>query len=410
MKRWLMGFSIAALLLAYSSPAAAMSESFVSLDGLKEMESLDIETALELVLEDSTNIMLLELQADALDSMRTDVNKQENNLADAAIGYDLPDSTDEIIGEGEATEEQQIWLGRTIETNTVLNQTITVTNATIHSQRNELKATVKQLYTDKQNTLLGLEEAKEGAKLQTTALYVQLLSIQKQIAIAEDYLSILEEELARSQALASVGMATEKDIVEGERPIRDQKEQILALNDQYQLLLVQFSFDLGIVYNPMLELKDFTVTPQIVERQDTERLLSNSFELQRQWNDVEQAKWEEQNTDISTEDGEDYLETSTDIARNQAEQVKSELAESISKTYTNADAAYRQFQASQQNETDAIIDYNYAAIHYENGLMTSYDLNKVKFLVRQAETATALAKLQYYVSASQVEAMENGLI
>ncbi|MFD1952775.1 TolC family protein [Paenibacillus thailandensis] len=405
--------SVAAMLFAAAVPAApasaaAMSESFAALDGLKRVEQLDLETALQLVLEDSGNIMLLELQAEALESKRQQLNDQANSLEQMPV--QLPDTQEELIGDADPTPDQALWLGSMIATNTVLNQSIIATNMTIEAQRKELDQTVRQLYTDRQNTLLGIEEAKEGAKLQVTSQYVQLLALDKQIELAESYLAVLESDLSRAKTLQKLGKASAKQVSDAERPIREQKEQLEALNDGYRAALIQFSFDLGIEYNPELKLAEPDVEPEPVVRADTETLLAESFELKRQWNDVELAVWQKNRTGDSSEDGERYLDATVDIAQEQAELAKLELAKSIDRTYTDAEQAYRDYEAALQDKADAEADVRAATVQYENGLLTAFDLSKLKFALQQAETAVATAKLQYAAQMSRVEAMNAGLI
>lgn len=438
MKQWIAGIAIITLLLTgnYSAAAAAQTHS-AEITGLEKVESLNLEGVLERAINKSFNLELLQLKNGALTSKRNYLMDQAEDMESDSQGsgdvYQLPNSVSELQEKyGLSAEDQYLWLGPTIETNTVVNQLLAGVNglgsgisAMIESQRKTMEVSIAQMNTDKKKTALSIEEAKQGVKLQMTAQYTGLLSLQKQIKLADEYLSVLDSDLVRANGLLKVGKGIQSAVDDVTRAVAKQKEQLKTLNNNYQLSIIQLCFDLGLEYNPEIAFADISETPVPTERQDTVSVLAKSYELQRAWSDIDQTDWEacyfdnenfdeddvrDCNSDSFSNYEERYLSYVNDISETTAEKTKIDLAKKIIATYTTADNAYQAYLSKTEDATLADRKYEDMQVRYKVGIVSAYDLNKVHFQAEQAETQNELARLQYLAAFAKVTAMESGLI
>ncbi|MFD1956448.1 TolC family protein [Paenibacillus thailandensis] len=438
MRKTIVYGTIAAMAIACAQPAfasssaedtaaadAALDSSFADEGELERVDSLDLETALSRAINDSDNLALLELKYEALGQKQKDLEKTADDLEEAEPpNYALPGSAGSILSDPDyqipedATPDQLLWLGPVVENNAITNGLmqgmigmIEGMNGLIASQRNQAEVAAKQMENNRANTELDQAEAKEGIALQMTGQYIQLLGERKQIELLEDYIEVLEGDVAKAEALQQAGMASADDIEQLQRQIAAQKDSLKTVSNNYQLGLVQLSFDLGIAYNPDVSLEpvEFTV-PAAADRTDTETILAGSFELKRLYNNINQAEWEKDHTDTSTSYGDSYLQTSVELAEKQADQAKTDLRKAIESLYTEADNAYSSYAAAARVLEEQRRDYEKMKLRYEYGLISAHDLNDFAFQVQQYETKAEIARLQAFMLSRQIEAMERGFI
>ncbi|MEF2968060.1 TolC family protein [Paenibacillus sp. M1] len=423
MKKWIIGPLAVSLLFGSSQFVSAANN---PLKDLKRVDSLSLNSAIDMAVDNSYNLALLGLKFSALDNKQGDLEAQKDELSvtGSVYKYKLPTDPMDILTDPtyripeDATPDQLLWLGTTIEANTVINgmmdgisDIVDGMNKLVRSQRNQLEVAIEQMDTNKKKTLLETDKAREGAILQVTSQYVTLLSEKEQIATTKEYVALLENDVRRAQILESYGGGSKENIVKAERAVRTQNEQLNILEKKYQADLVQLSYDLGIEYNPDLVLEDIPLPElQPVERKDTNRILAKSYDLKMKDKEIDQAKWEETHTDTASDDGEDFLELSTRIAKLQGEQLYVEQAKKVDQIYNDAETAYLGAVTADNEYQDVLFDYNNNNIRYEKGFISAFDMNKLKFTLTQAETKANLTKLKYFVITRQVEAMENGLI
>ncbi|WP_334071535.1 MULTISPECIES: TolC family protein [Paenibacillus] len=417
-------FAIAALLLFLGNGPVSADNN--PLTDLKKVDRLDLESAIKMAVDNSYNLSLLQLKFNALDNKQDDLKAQKEDLPDAGSvpSYRLPTSPGDIVGDPKygipntTKPEQLVWLGPTIEANTVINKMldgmgdiVEGMNKLIRSQRNQLEIAIEQMDTNKKTTLVESDKAKEATKLQMTSEYVTLLSKKEQIDTTKEYIELLENDVVRAQSLESLGGGSKENIVKAKRAVREQKEQLEILERAYQVDLVQLSFDLGIEYKPDLVLEEVSLTePQPVERKDRNQILAKSYDIKIKYNDIEQARWEEVHTNTSGEDGKDYLDISTRIKEMQGEQLLVEQAKKIDQVYNEAETAYLQVLTATEQSQDALEDYNNNYIRFEKGFISAFDMNKLKFTLTQSQAKEKLAKLKYFALTQKVTSMENGLI
>lgn len=288
----------------------------------------------------------------------------------------------------------------------------TAQNKQIQSSRKTLETNINSLDTQKANTQLQINEAREGIKLGMTSQYVQLLASQKQVQLSKDYIDVLTRDVQRAQTLQSLGSGTQEDIDKANRALLAEKDNLTTLEDNYQKALLTLSFDLGIEYNPNIQLADIDVTVQPVTKKNVDTLLSSSYQVQTLANSIVQAQWEEDNQDKDATNSFDEQATkaSTEIAKQQLSQGKLDLAKSIESSYTDADTAYKSVATAQRTVSDITLDNTNMQIRYNAGVVTKYDFDKFQYQVHVDQVKQDLAELQYYIQQAKVQAMENGYI
>ncbi len=349
MKKTMAGLCAALLMLSGVQTAALADganeeldrQVYVSANDLDFVSSIDLPAVLKRALEDSDNLMLLQLKYAALNAKENDLKQQSDSLHGSLVtGAHLPDTPEEMIAAMNAQgvqlkPEENLWIGpMTTVTNKAVNQLIqgmgamsAGINQMIHQQREQMKSAAHQLQTDQRNTRLQQEEAREGIRLQTIAQYVQLLGMKKQIAFMQEYQTLLEQELRKATLFKEEGLASSEDVLAAERALAKHKDELTILNQNYRLALLQLSFDIGIAYDPNLELKEIEdlSTAPIVEV-DTETLLRHSFQMKMSANNIDEAAWQSDNSVTQNVYGEGGLAVNYAIAGTKNKQTQLELS------------------------------------------------------------------------------------
>ncbi|WP_110931032.1 TolC family protein [Paenibacillus bouchesdurhonensis] len=399
-----------------------LKDSFIDSGTLAPIKRLDLDTVLKLSLDHSLNYKLLTFKLTAVKLNEGSLKEQKKELdvgGGAGSSYTLPESIEEIQEKyGEIPEEMLPSLYPTLETNMVVNQLLNgvgniadAMNKQLQGQRDQLIVALRQVEMEQANTVLDLEEARIGIKLQVTSQYAELLALNKQRTVAEKYLAILKADLKRAELLQEMGMTSAAKVTEAQREVQKQEQQMDGLQSKYELALVQFCFDLGIAYDPDIVLADIPdFTPQPITYMKRERVLEKSFEMKRQWNSIILAQQQVHYTNASNDDQKDLLELNVRIAEQQAEKARIELNRKIDELYSNAELAYKAY-------VNAVNDYNNAkqdSIHmmkrYDNGLVSRHDYDKSAFILTQQEMAEELARIQLFVVERSVDALEEGFI
>ncbi|MDK8180260.1 hypothetical protein [Paenibacillus sp. UMB4589-SE434] len=400
--------------------------SFVASRPLVEISRLTLADVQSRVISDSFNLTLLHLKFYALESKRSDLKTQADHMTMSwpMDTYSLPDTPEKILSNSayqippDATPEQLLWLGPTVETNTVVNgltssvrEIVYGMNDMLQAQRNELELTIKQLERDKWNTELDLDEAKEGIKLKITSQYVQLLSLQEQKKLHEEALQLLNRERKRLLTLQGQGMAAADNMRGLQLKISQQTTEVEVQRINYCLALLQLCFDLGLRYDPAIELEDVEAGEVVLSnRKNTEEILARSYEMKRKWNELKQAWWEQANTKTFNAYGKSYLGATMALTVAQTKQANVQLIKHIDATYSETDHTYQLYKTAQAEANEAAIDYAIVQRRFQLGSVPSHELNQASFQRQQADMKVKLLQLQYVVMRSKVEAMEKGFI
>lgn len=430
MRKTLISLTTALLLLSSSGLVYADGETvqdpdqnvYVNEDILETVSSIDLDYVLDKALKDSHNLALLTLKYAAQGSKKADLEAQMDAMGSGSFapGH-LPSTPAEVTNTGNPqlpnlTDPSDIaW---TVMQNSAMNQMMQGMgalaggmNTIISSQRAQMKTAAHQLGTDQRNSLLQSDEAKAGIRLQTIAGYAQLLGQKKQLDFMNEYAGAVEKELLRATLLSQQGLASPEDVLTAQKAVNKQKDDLATLLNNYRLGLVQLSTDIGISYDPNLQLKDIApITAQPITETDTMTLLKNSYQMKTSGNNMDEAVWETGHTVTQNTYGDSYLGVNLAINGQKNEQTKLELTKKIQTTYHDARSAYTAVLTEQRNLSDVQADVQKMKFRYEAGVISKHDLNKFQIKVSQNETVLAAAKLKYYVLNEKAKAMDTGFI
>lgn len=387
---------------------------------LDKVDQIDLPTVLNRSLEDSHNLQLLSLKMKYLTQKKNDLDDQYDSLSEGeASTVHLPVTAQEFMQDPNyEIETPDVWMGPMAETNTVVNQIVygqveivSAINRIVADTRDKLNIGSAQLTAELTNTSYQQNEAKEGIKLQETALYVQILSLKKQIQLLEDYQSVIQKDLDAAKTMNELGMSSSEDIRTLEKALNKQADDIKTARNNYHLALAQLAFDIGIEYNPDLQVKEIADLEQgAVTRRSMEDLLSSSYQMKIAERNLKEALLEEDETDTKNHYADDALDTNIEIAKEKILQLRLDLGKKIETTYNDAQNAYDAVQTEIRNNADVKLDYDKMKQRFDAGVVSKHDLDKFSFKVRQSDAMLELAKLKYYVLAKKAAAMDNGFI
>ncbi|WP_458119820.1 TolC family protein [Paenibacillus sp. Z6-24] len=409
MKKAMVGASVFAMLLAAAQPAvlvhaADSTAATTTTDGTtaaadsataqqpksqisgvrepKKVDSLNLEKVIDLAINDSYNLQLLQLKYKVLDQQNASLGIDYVDYVNASPGLTYTPKK----GSNEVELSQGSQTGQTLEDN------------------------LRDLDTQKLNTQLQVDEAKEGTRLAMTGQYVQLLSYQKQISLSQEHIQVLTRDLQRAQTLQSLGSGTQEDIDTADRALKTEQDNLTTLKDTYQKTLATLCYDLGIVYDPNLKLDPIQVTLEPAPTVDADSLLSKSYQIQSLGNSVAKARTDEDKKITGNSFDEQALKATTQIAEQQLEQGKVTYAKAIQTNLQDMDTAFKDVQTSQRLAQDANVDGVNMQIRYNAGVTTKYDMEKHQYQVHAAQAKAELTLMQYFVQQAKVKAMSNGYI
>ncbi|ANF95944.1 hypothetical protein AR543_07940 [Paenibacillus bovis] len=411
MKKGMVGASVFAMLLAAAQPAvlvhaadsttattttttngttptadATVTEQAKSqISGVREpkkVDSLNLEKVIDLAINDSYNLELLQLKYKVLDQQNASLGIDYVDYTNASPGLTYTPKK----GSNEVELSQGSQTGQTLEDN------------------------LRDLDTQKLNTQLQVDEAKEGTRLAMTGQYVQLLSYQKQISLSQEHIQVLTRDLQRAQTLQSLGSGTQEDIDTADRALKTEQDNLTTLKDTYQKTLATLCYDLGIVYDPNLPLEPIKVTLEPAPKVDADTLLGKSYQIQSLGNSVAKARTDEDKKITGNSFDEQALKATRQIAEQQLEQGKVTYAKAIQTNLQDMDTAFKDVQTSQRLAQDANVDGVNMQIRYNAGVTTKYDMEKHQYQVDAAQAKAELTLMQYFVQQAKVKAMSNGYI
>lgn len=421
----LMFSNIPGAALAVEQSDAQDQQAYITAIALDTVSSIDLPTVLKRALDDSDNLTLLHLKYGALNAKENDLKLQMDSLQGASFpAAHLPDTPAEMTAAMNAQGVQlnpaeNLWIGpMTTVTNHAINQLIqgmgamsAGMNSMISQQREQLRTAAHQLSTDQRNTLLQQDEAREGIRLQMIAEYAKLLGMKKQFAFMQDYQSMLEKEITKASLFEQQGLASSEDVLTATKALAKHKDDMTVLNQNIRLALLQLSFDIGISFDPNLELKEIeNLSLEPIVETDTNTLLKNSYQMIMSANNMEEASWQTGYSVSKNVYGEQYLGLNQAIAGTKNSQLQLELTHKIQAAYTDAKNAYQACLAEQRNMEEVKADLGKMKLRYEVGVISLHDLRKFELKIRQSETTLEAAKLKYYVLREKTMAMEKGFI
>lgn len=392
----------------------------VVIPSLDRVDEIDLDTVLKRSVEDSHNLQLLSLKLKYLGEKHIDLLTQYEDLSEGeAASVHLPTTPEEFMKDPNyIIPKPDVWMGPMAETNTVVNQvvygigeTVGAINRIVADSRDKLNIGAHQVQAEEANTAFQKTASIEGVKLQETALYVQIVSLNKQIRLLEDYQGVIQKDLDAAKVMNESGISATEDIRTLEKALNKQKDDIRTARNNYNLALAQLAFDIGIEYNPSLKLADITDVDQgLFSRKNSEDLLAEASDMQIAKSNLAEALFEKDSTDLKNTFQQDSLYTNIDISKEKILQTRVDLSKKIENTYNDAQNAYDTVQTELRNNADTKTDVEKMTKRFEAGVISKHDLDKFSFKLRQSGTMLSIAKLKYYVLTKKISAMDKGFI
>lgn len=390
---------------------------------LDKLDHLDYDTVFRRATENSENLNLLRLKSKALSEKRGDLQEQMDQMQKGVYQtVTLPTTPDEIKTRYSLPEPDPsapyLWMGSVAETNAVVNkvmqgqgQMIAALNESMDKSREQLLSQISQSEIERNNTNQQLNDLQVGAGLQVTMQYVQLLSLKEQKQFMTDYLNILQKDIEIANTMLQVGIGTADSVRKAEQALVKQKDDLAAVQRNYQLTLVQLSFDIGIEYDPEISVEAMplpAVEPAVRQSSDELVDLSNAMIAAR--DNLKQTRLERDESRPNNGFQQGYKETNIDIAEKRVAQLEIDLRKKIEATYAEAENNYQSLLIAEQNVKDLQTDAYNMNMRLAGGVISARDNEKFQTKVRQTEMMRNLAHLKYAASIQKITAMEQGLI
>ena len=364
------------------------------------IDSLSLDTVLELALDDNYSLLLLNYQLELLDSQAGGTNKDYGQTV-----FDIRDleRTKERLqnagGSGTFAERLQIQ-----------NQL-----KALEEKIKAVDAALEQMESGQLSLVYTEEEAKENIKMATTATYIQLLMAAEQQELQKKALNVKEKEAAIKKRRYDLGVLSRDEHSKELREIERQEIQLALDKKEWDKNLAEFALDLGIVYHPDLTLQPLDVAElELVEQlTETDALIENSFKYKSQVNTIDLA--EKQRVRVyEDKDSKSYDKNQADlnvkIEKEKLEQLKTEAAITIRQLFYDVEDGFQAIRDAERELKFAREDDQTLKRRYELGLVSRVDYELASIRLDQAELSLGLAKDAYILLTKKVELLEAGVI
>ena len=382
----------------------------------EDEETVELETLNTLTLEDvitrgtenNKNLTVLQLNLDVSD--RQFLNTQYDKKELARDIKDLERKLDDLKDEKDRVNNFQERKGA-METLEQLDDAM-----------QSIELAIKQLESGQLQLAMQQDEAKEGVGLMLTSSYTNLLLQNQQINNTEISLQTAKADVKKAQLLNEYGAGSKEDIRKAFIAQKNLERTLESQEKDYQFTLADLSFDIGIAYNPSIVVKP--IQYNIAELQipeDYSTLIENSYKMKQAKSNLETAilnrddlyrEYEEDDNegdDISVYELE-QADYQVKIAQENIASTQDGLEVSIKQLYHNADQSFFNYEEALRTLENAKEDVRVLKIRYDLGMVAKYDYDKAATQLTQAEASVNTAKIQNYVAAQAIKALENGYV
>lgn len=367
---------------------------------LELIDSLSLETVLELALEDNYSLMLLNYQ---LELIETQAGGADKNYGETAFDIKDLERTKKRLQKagGSGSFQDRLQIQNQLE---ALEDKIEM----VESALDQVKSgKITLTYTE--------EEAKANIKMATTATYTQLLMATEQQELKKKALKVKEKEVAMMKRQYDLGVLSRDDHTKELREIERQEIQIELDKKEWGKNLAEFALDLGVVYHPDLTLQPLNLGElKLIEQQmETKELIENSFKYKSQLETIDLS--EKQRVRVyDDKDSDSYDKSQADlnvkIEKEKLEQFKLDAAISIRQLYYDVEDSYQAILDAERELKFAEADYKTLKRRYELGLLSYVNYELASIRVDQAELVRDVAKESYFLVTKKVELVEAGVV
>ncbi len=364
------------------------------------IDSLSLETVLDLALEDNYSLLLLNYQLELLESQTGGTSKDYGETVFDIRDLERTKKRLQKAG-GSASFAERLQIQNQLEA--------------LQDKIDAVEDALDQMESGQLSLIYSEEEAKENIKMATTATYIQLLMGAEQQELQQKALNLKEKEVAMKKRRYDLGLLSRDEHSKELREIERQEIQLALDKKEWDKNLAEFALDLGIVYHPDLTLQPLNMEElELIEQEtETQELIENSFKYKSQVNTIELA--EKQRTRVhEDEDSKSYDKNQADInvkiEKEKLEQLKVDMAISIRQLFYDIEDGFQAIKDAERELKFAKEDDQSLKRRYELGLVSRADYELASIRLDQAELSLGLAKDAYVLLTKKVELLEAGVI
>lgn len=307
------------------------------------------------------------------------------------------------------------------------SKTLTVLQLNVEISKNELLKTVN----DKNKVAMDIkkledkivelqfqeEEVKENLRIMLTSSYTNLLLLNVQKDFTKKTLQSAINNVNKHQLLYNLGKVSKEKLHQAQTARDNVEKQLKKEEKKYQQSLADLFFDIGIIYQPNMEIKDIEFEPKSFEMPaDNSSLIIASTKMKRAQNNLELAiinrndvyqKYENGEATIYEKENQDYF---VNIAEQTIISTRDELKTSIEQLYRSGENSYSSYEEAVSKLESKRKEVEMLKIRYRLGKMSKYDYEQAQLGLQEAELNVYQAKVQNYMIQQSIESLQKGYV
>ena len=351
----------------------------------QEVIELTLEDVKKRALENSANLVMMEVQIAQLADQERKTNWDQRDLEDDID--DLKDARDRM---------RSVGMVRSL--------------GAYDDRLEQLEDAIKELENGQVVTELTREKAKVALNYQMTAQYTQLLTMKEQIEFLTANVKQLERDLEVVQLRNELDMASDYDVELAKRKLETNQKQLTDLQNTYKVEMAKLALDIEVPLDKEIVLKPVSIEEltSVSQPEEISSFIENSYSMKEKKENLKLYQYYKETADTSY----DERQSEFDIQKTKQEmnQLKKDLSKQIETMYKDVNQAHIDVLDAQRKLEDAQEDYHINGIKYQYGLLSEYDFNRSKLAIKEAEFNLEKAINEYFMAKEAIEYMKQGLI
>ncbi|MBG9692091.1 hypothetical protein [Lysinibacillus sphaericus] len=392
----------------------------------EDIETITIEKAVELALNNHGNIKLLETKIKALSSQYKNIQdelKELDNIHNPTISL-LPTDPEYFLHQhpdfNQLAEEEKEAIGQLIGTqiliNTTLNQLLegqeVIRNQELQEkikvQREELNNAAKVIDTNKNKNYIGIEKTREAIKQYISQKYISLLLLETEIDQLKKEVSYIHMDIEDLLVMKEQGLTSNKDVEKKEREIEKLNQQLDEKERAYRFYLEELKLEIGLPYNRMLQLQSIDKEINRLPIMELESKMYKMFNVRELEEDILLAEKNYNSADSNKTNLKDYYYQTWQIAKYEKDNLVKELKVKIKKFYFEQEEMFLQMNNLQETRASLIADKKDLQIQFNAGVITSAQVERIDRDIQRIDSQIKIYKCEYYMLSEKYTQALNG--
>ncbi|MFZ4202152.1 hypothetical protein [Lysinibacillus sp. NPDC056220] len=392
----------------------------------EDIETITIEKAVELALNNHGNIKLLETKIKALSSQHKNIQdelKELDNIHNPTISL-LPTDPEYFLHQhpnfNQLPEEEKEAIGQLIGTqiliNTTLNQLLegqeVIRNQELQEkikvQREELNNAAKVIDTNKNKNYIGIEKTREAIKQYISQKYISLLLLETEIDQLKKEVSYIHMDIEDLLIMKEQGVTSNKDVEKKEREIEKLNQQLDEKERAYRFYLEELKLEIGLPYNRMLQLQSIDKEINRLPIMELENKMYKMFNVRELEEDILLAEKNYNSADSNKTNLKDYYYQTWQVAKYEKDNLVKELKVKIKKFYFEQEEMFLQMNNLQEARASLIADKKDLQIQFNAGVITSAEVERIDRDIQRIDSQIKIYKCEYYMLSEKYTQALNG--